>query len=112
MTLTGITQAAALNVSANEVDFGTQFQNGLRLPRYLFVSNNSTTPVAHSAVTDNVSGVRVAADADVVLPANDPEPAERGVEAVGDDLKLIDGVLTVLWLAEAARCGRTALARR
>jgi len=50
VTLTGFTEAAALSVSAKEVDFGTQFAGGLRLPRYLFVSNNSTATVSHSAV--------------------------------------------------------------
>ena len=51
IALTGVTQAAALNLSANEIDFGTQFANGLRLPRFLHLSNNSAAPVAHTIVT-------------------------------------------------------------
>ena len=49
--LTGFTQHTALNVSAAEVDFGTQFVGGLRLPRYLYLSNASTSPVAHAALS-------------------------------------------------------------
>ena len=51
VTLTGFTEAAALNVSASEVDFGTQLAGGLRLPRYLFLSNNSATAIAHATVS-------------------------------------------------------------
>jgi hypothetical protein len=52
ITLTGFVQAAALNVSATEIDFGTQYSNtpALDLPRYLYLSNNSNTAVAHAAV--------------------------------------------------------------
>ncbi len=53
--LTGYTQAAALSLSASEIDFGTQFGTiptaGPRLPRFLYISNNSATPVPHSPVT-------------------------------------------------------------
>jgi hypothetical protein len=49
--MTAYVQAAALSLSSSEVDFGTQYTGGLRLPRYLYLSNNSTTPIAHSAVT-------------------------------------------------------------
>ena len=53
--LTAYTQAAALNLSATEIDFGTQFGTtpaaGPRLPRFLYISNNSTTPIPHSPVT-------------------------------------------------------------
>ena len=48
--LTGYSQAAALSVSASEVDFGTQFKGGLRLPRFLYLSNASTIPIAHASV--------------------------------------------------------------
>jgi hypothetical protein len=50
--LTGFSQAAALNLSASEIDFGTQFAGAgaVRLPRYLFVSNNSDAAIAHTAV--------------------------------------------------------------
>ena len=47
--LTGYAQAAALNLSASEVDFGTQISGGIQLPRYLYISNNSTAAVAHAA---------------------------------------------------------------
>jgi hypothetical protein len=47
--LTGFAQAAALNVSAAEVDFGTIYGGGLRTPRYLYLSNNSNAAVAHAA---------------------------------------------------------------
>lgn len=49
--LSGYTQAASLNLSATEIDFGTQFAGGIELPRYLYVSNNSSSAVAHTQVT-------------------------------------------------------------
>ena len=49
--LTGYSQAAALGVSASEIDFGTQYTNGIRLPRYVYLSNASAAPVAHAAVS-------------------------------------------------------------
>ncbi len=49
--LTGYSQAASLSVSASEVDFGTQYANGLRLPRYLYLSNASTSSISHSALS-------------------------------------------------------------
>ena len=49
--LTAYGQAAALSLSAAELDFGTQYTAGLRLPRYLYLSNNSATAIAHTAVT-------------------------------------------------------------
>ena len=48
--LTGYSQAAALSVSASEIDFGTQYTNGLRLPRYLYLSNASNEGVPHAAL--------------------------------------------------------------
>jgi hypothetical protein len=48
--LTGYSQAAALSVSAGEIDFGTQYAGGLRLPRYLYLSNASNESVPHAAV--------------------------------------------------------------
>jgi trimeric autotransporter adhesin len=52
--LTAYTQAASLSLSATEIDFGTQFGTipaaGPRLPRYLYLSNNSTIPVPHTPV--------------------------------------------------------------
>ena len=47
--LTAFAQAAALSLSAPEIDFGTQYTNGLRLPRYLYLSNNSTAALTHTA---------------------------------------------------------------
>jgi trimeric autotransporter adhesin len=49
--LTAYTQAASLHLSAAEIDFGTQFAAGIRLPRYLYLSNNSATPIPHTPVT-------------------------------------------------------------
>lgn len=46
--LTATSQAAALGVSSTKVDFGTQIAHGLRLPRYLYLSNNSSSAVAHA----------------------------------------------------------------
>jgi hypothetical protein len=49
--LTGYSQSAALNLSATEIDFGTQYSGGLTLPRYLYLSNNSAAPITHTPVT-------------------------------------------------------------
>lgn len=51
--LTGFSQAATLNLSATEIDFGQQspIATSPHLPRYLFISNNSTSAVAHTLVT-------------------------------------------------------------
>lgn len=49
--LTGYAQAAALNLSAPEIDFGAQFPAGPRLPRYLYISNNSSAAIAHTPVS-------------------------------------------------------------
>ncbi len=52
--LTAYTQAASLSLSAAEINFGTQFGTtpaaGPRLPRYLYISNNSATPIPHTPV--------------------------------------------------------------
>ncbi|GGG72546.1 choice-of-anchor D domain-containing protein [Edaphobacter dinghuensis] len=48
--LTGYSEAAALALSASEIDFGTQYTGGLRLPRYLYLSNNSDVAIPHSTV--------------------------------------------------------------
>jgi len=52
--LTAYTQATDLNLSATEIDFGTQFGTaadaGPRLPRYLYLSNNSANAVTHTPV--------------------------------------------------------------
>jgi hypothetical protein len=49
--MTAYGQAAALSLSALEIDFGTQYTGGLRPARYLYLSNNSTISFSHSAVT-------------------------------------------------------------
>jgi hypothetical protein len=51
LQLTAYAQAAALSLSASQIDFGTQYHNGLHSPRSLFLSNNSTVPIRHAAVT-------------------------------------------------------------
>jgi hypothetical protein len=47
--LTGYAQAAALSLSASELDFGTPLLGG-GTPRSLFLSNSSTSPLAHTPV--------------------------------------------------------------
>jgi hypothetical protein len=50
VVLTAYAQAAALNISATEVDFGTQISGTTpNLPRYLYLSNNSNTAIAHAS---------------------------------------------------------------
>lgn len=49
--ITAYGQAAALSLSAPEIDFGTQYAGGLRLPRYLYLSNSSTLAIPHAPVT-------------------------------------------------------------
>jgi len=49
--MTAYGQAAALSLSAPEIDFGTQYTGGLRPARYLYLSNNSTVSFMHRAVT-------------------------------------------------------------
>jgi hypothetical protein len=49
--MTAYGQAAALSLSAPEIDFGTQYTGGLRPARYLYLSNNSNVSSAHTAVT-------------------------------------------------------------
>ncbi|SEF72233.1 Abnormal spindle-like microcephaly-assoc'd, ASPM-SPD-2-Hydin [Bryocella elongata] len=48
--LTGWSQVSALNLSAQEVDFGVQFAgaSSIRLPRYLYLSNDGSTAIAHT----------------------------------------------------------------
>ncbi|MBB5345841.1 choice-of-anchor D domain-containing protein [Tunturibacter empetritectus] len=58
LLLTAYTQPTDLNLSAMEIDFGTQFgtpsgvggKPGTRLPRYLYLSNNSSNAVTHTPV--------------------------------------------------------------
>ncbi len=51
LLLTGYSQSASLSISASELDFGTQFEGGLALPRYLFLSNASGSQQTHAAVS-------------------------------------------------------------
>ena len=52
VALTGITQVASLSVSAAEIDFGTLIAGSTpSLPRYVYLSNSSATPVAHTPVS-------------------------------------------------------------
>lgn len=50
VTLTGSAEQSALHVSSPAIDFGTQFVGGLRLRRFLYLSNNSATSAPHSPV--------------------------------------------------------------
>lgn len=47
----GYRQSTALNLSASEIDFGTLYTGGIRLPRYLYLSNNSGTSLPHTTVS-------------------------------------------------------------
>ncbi len=64
--LTAYAQAASLSVSATEIDFGTQYTPtptpNLNLPRYLYLSNNSATPIPHTPVTLPASSPFTATD--------------------------------------------------
>jgi len=48
--LTGFSQIASLNLSATEIDFGTQYSNTptLNLPRFLYLSNNASATITHT----------------------------------------------------------------
>jgi hypothetical protein len=48
--LTGYSQAASLNLSSTQIDFGTQYTGGTRLPRFLYLSNNAAAAIAHTIV--------------------------------------------------------------
>jgi hypothetical protein len=50
ITLTGFTALTALHLSASQISFGTQFVGGLRLSRYLYLSNNSGSSIQHAPV--------------------------------------------------------------
>jgi hypothetical protein len=62
--LTGYAQTAPLNVSAPQIDFGTQFSGAtaLRLPRFLHLSNNSAASIPHAPITLPVSSPFTIAD--------------------------------------------------
>lgn len=50
VTVTGTTQLAPLSVSISHINFGTQITGETKLPRYLFISNNSSVATAHAVV--------------------------------------------------------------
>lgn len=67
--LTGYAQSAALSVSATEVDFGLQFSNGLKLPRYVYLSNSSIRPTSHAPIaTPSGSAFLISDSCPKVLP--------------------------------------------
>ena len=53
--LSGYGQFAALSLSSSSLNFGTQFatqtRTGIHLPRFLYISNASTSPVPHALVS-------------------------------------------------------------
>ncbi|GAC1424305.1 MAG: hypothetical protein NVSMB62_21150 [Acidobacteriaceae bacterium] len=48
--MTAYGRAAALSLSASEIDFGTQYTTALHLPRYLYLANNSTQSEKHQTI--------------------------------------------------------------
>jgi hypothetical protein len=52
--VTGVVQATALGLSATEIDFGVLITGGVRLPRYLYLSNNSDVAIPHDPVALSV----------------------------------------------------------
>lgn len=48
--LTGYAQLTPLALSSSAIEFGTQFVGGLRLPRYLYLSNHSAAAIQHAAI--------------------------------------------------------------
>ena len=50
VVLTGFAQSAALSASASTISFGTQFVSGIRVPRFLYLSNNSDAALTHMPV--------------------------------------------------------------
>jgi hypothetical protein len=50
IALTGFTEPDGLNASAMKIDYGTQFLGGLRLSRYLYLSNHTSASIQHSTI--------------------------------------------------------------
>jgi hypothetical protein len=50
LSITAFLEPSALNLSSTEIDFGTQYSGGLRLPRFLYLSNNSSRAIQHTTV--------------------------------------------------------------
>ncbi|CAN5741781.1 hypothetical protein BH10ACI4_BH10ACI4_00270 [soil metagenome] len=67
--ITGYTQAAALSLSAAEIDFGTQYSGGLRLPRYIYLSNNSDTATTHTPIS-SIAPFTIADHCPTQIPAH------------------------------------------
>ena len=65
--LTGYAQAAALSVSSTTLDFGQRYQGGLSLPLYLYLSNSSDTPQAHTFVANGDTSFAVSDECPTVL---------------------------------------------
>lgn len=64
ITATAYLDPNPLNLSAAAIDFGTQYSTpgSLRLPRYLYLSNNSSSSIQHSHVAQPSSSVFTVAD--------------------------------------------------
>jgi hypothetical protein len=64
ITATAYLDPSPLNLSATRIDFGTQYSTSgsLRLPRYLYLSNNSSSPIQHAQVALPSTSVFVVAD--------------------------------------------------
>jgi hypothetical protein len=50
LSITAFLELSSINFSSPEIDFGTQYPGGIRLPRFLYLSNNSATAIQHSPV--------------------------------------------------------------
>ena len=71
VALSGYAQAASLSVSATTLDFGTQFTSGIHLPRYVYLSNASSSVISHSALSLAAgSGFTVSDGCPAALAAN------------------------------------------
>ncbi len=63
LVLTALVQVDGLSLSSSAVSFGTQFLNGLRLPRYLYLSNHTSAAIQHTPVALPSSSPFTVADA-------------------------------------------------
>ncbi|WP_052200220.1 choice-of-anchor D domain-containing protein [Terriglobus sp. TAA 43] len=68
--LTGYAQAAATSLSATTIDFGRQYVNGIRTPRYLYMSNASDTPQSHMKVASTNTVFTVTDECPATLQAS------------------------------------------
>lgn len=67
ISITGYAQATATSLSATTIDFGRQYVNGIRTPRYLYVSNASDTAQAHAAIASTNSDFTVTDECSATL---------------------------------------------